>query len=77
MLSSLDSAILERAVEDSIQIMGVQPRTGYLCGPLARGSNRVEGFVTYVRDHVVPWVNKMRSLREARALLPSICGNAD
>ena len=36
MLQTFNSRALACAVKDTIQIMGVQPRTGYLCGPLQK-----------------------------------------
>ena len=73
MLDNLNSAILERAVSDACTVMGVQPRTGYLCPSLTKGLGRIKGFVTYIEKEVIPWIKSLRSAREGIALLPSIC----
>ena len=80
MLDGLDSAVLQRAVSDACTIMSVQPRTDYLRPPLTKGMGRVEGFVTYIEKEVVPWIKKLKKLkspREAMALLPNVCGKSD
>ena len=77
MLDDLDSAILQRAVSDACAIMGVQPRTGYLCPSLTKGLDRIEGFVTYIEKEVIPWIKSLTSAREGMALLPRVCGKAD
>ena len=57
--------------------MGVQPRTGYVCGPVKPGySSRVDAFVDYLAE-VVQWVAKQTSMRECIMLLPEIVTKSD
>ena len=70
LLSNFQPAALRKAVSSACQIMGVQPRTGYVCGPLMNNNSRIEGFVEFIAE-ALPWVNARRSHEEAVSMLPN------
>ena len=76
MLSNFQATALHKAVSTACEIMGVQPRTGYDCGPIKNNKSRIEGFVELISD-VVPWINARRSPEEAMAILPDKTSKSD